>query len=455
MSKPYQHAVVIGASMGGLLAARALLDNFERVTILERDDIDLGDTVPRKGVPQGRHPHALLTAGFRVLQRLFPSIVQDLQNAGAIFGDATANGYWFQNGGYLIQAPSDLNGVLLSRPQLETIVRNRVLALDNVNLETNVNVLGLIANDPQRVLGVKLDRGQGEEVLNADLVLDASGRGSRSLAWLEQLGFVKPEVSEVKVNVAYASREYERKSEHLNGGTHLIIAPNAPHQKRGGVMLATEHDRWMVALLGMHGDHPPVDEIGFLEFARSLPTTDLYNIIKNAKPLGDITPHKYPASTRRHYEKLKSFPEGYLVFGDALCNFNPIFGQGMTVASLEAEALNESLKFGLLGLWKNFFKRASSIIDIAWTLAAGADFAFAETVGKRGPETGIINAYIAKLLTAAWHDPALTVAFHNVSNLVKPPTSLFHPSIVWRVFRASRIPAKPSLSFGALVEAGD
>jgi hypothetical protein len=175
----------------------------------------------------------------------------------------------------------------------------------------------------------------------------------------------------------------------------------------------------------------------------------LFDVISQAEPLTEVTPHKYPSSLRRHYEQLKAFPEGYLVFGDALCSFNPIFGQGMTVASLEAEALEMSLHGGLEGLWRRFFRRAAKVIDIPWTLAAGADLAFPQVQGKRGPEVNVINAYIGKLLEAAWHDPKLAVAFHQVSNLVKPPTSLFAPGVAWRVFLGSMKPALPRLRFGA------
>jgi 2-polyprenyl-6-methoxyphenol hydroxylase-like FAD-dependent oxidoreductase len=450
-----QHAIVIGSSMGGLLAARVLADRFERVTLLERDEFPTPGQ-NRKGVPQGRHGHGLLATGWRIMQRLFPGFENELLEAGAQVGDSTGEGLWFQHGGYLTQTNGDLRVALISRPLLEAKVRARVLGLPNVQVEVGVNVLGLASRDPKRVIGVKLDRGAGDELLEADLVLDASGRGSRSGAWLEALGYAPAEVSEIKVNMGYASRTYRRKRSDLGGNTHLIVAPKAPFQKRGGVLLAQEDDRWIVTLIGMVGDYCPTDESGFLEFARSLPTSDLYDVIANAEPLSEIVPHRYPSSLRRHYERLKRFPEGYAVFGDALCSFNPIFGQGMTVASLEAEALEASLSGGLEGLWQRFFKIAAKVVDIPWTLAAGADLAFPEAQGKRGPEVNVINAYIGKLLEAAWSDPKLVVAFHQVSNLLKPPSSLFAPNILWRVLLGSRKPSTPKVHHGSnLATAGD
>jgi 2-polyprenyl-6-methoxyphenol hydroxylase-like FAD-dependent oxidoreductase len=449
-----RHAIVIGSSMGGLLAARVLADRFERVTILERDEFPMPGE-PRKGVPQGRHAHGLLAAGYNTLQELFPGFEADMLEVGAVLGDSTGNGLWFQHGGYLAQANGNLRGVLISRPMLEAKVRARVMALENVRIETGVNVMGLASRNLERVIGVKLDRGAGDELLEADLVVDAGGRGSRSPAWLEALGYAQPETSEIKINMGYASRVYRRKPSDLNGMTHLIVAGKAPDQKRGGVLLAQEGDRWIVTLTGV-GDYAPTDESGFLEFARSLPTKDLYDLLANAEPLGEITPYRYPSSLRRHYERLTRFPQGYLVLGDALCSFNPVFGQGMTVAALESGVLASSLEGGLENLWKRFFKRAAKVVDIPWTLAAGADLAFPEAVGKRGPEVKIINAYVDKLLEAAWTDSKLTVAFHQVSNLLKPPSSLFAPNIIWRVLLGSRKPSTPKIHHGSsIATAGD
>ncbi len=435
MKRVGQHAVVIGSGMGGLLAARVLSDCFERVTVLERDEFATPED-PRKGVPQGHHAHGLLSNGWRVLKRLFPGFEQELLEAGAQVGDSTRDGLWFQHGGYLTQTKGDLPVVCLSRPLLESRVRARVLGLSNVTFRTGADVRGLVSPDAKHVTGVRVSSGETTESLEADLVLDASGRGSRSSAWLQVFGYPKPEVSEIKINVGYASRVYRRVPSDLGGNTHLIVAAKAP-KKRGGVLLAREHDCWMATLIGMLGDHCPTDEAGFLEFAKSLPTPDLYEVISKAEPLSGISSYRYPSSLRRHYERLKQFPEGFVVFADALCSFNPIFGQGMTVAALEAEALETSLEEGLEKLWSRFIRRASKVVDIPWTLAASADLAYPEVVGKRGLEVKIINAYVGRLLEKAWSDPSLVVAFHQVSNLMKPPSSLFAPNIVWRVLRGT------------------
>jgi 2-polyprenyl-6-methoxyphenol hydroxylase-like FAD-dependent oxidoreductase len=437
MKHVHQHAIVIGSSMAGLLAARVLSDHFGRVTMLERDEFPAPGE-PRKGVPQGRHAHGVLATGWRIMQRLFPGFEAELLEAGAQIGDSTGDGLWFQQGGYLAQTDGHLPVICLSRPLLEERVRARVMTLENVQVRTSADVNGLISPDRECATGVRIATGTDDDILEADLVVDASGRGSRTGAWLETLGYAKPEVSEIRIDMGYASRVYRRKPTDLNGNTHLIMTGKAPHQKRSGVMLAQENNHWIVTLIGMFGDHCPSEEVGFLEFARSLPTPELYNVIADAEPRSEIRSYRYPSSLRRHYERLARFPKGYLVIGDALCSFNPAFGQGMTVAALEAEALEASLAGGLEGLWRRFIKRVTKIVDIPWTLAASADLAYPETQGKRGPEVKIINAYIGRLLEAAWSDPKLVVAFHQVSNLVKPPSSLFAPGIVWRVLFSPR-----------------
>jgi 2-polyprenyl-6-methoxyphenol hydroxylase-like FAD-dependent oxidoreductase len=432
-----QHAIIIGSGIAGLLAARVLSGHFERVTLLERDETPTF-AAPRKGIPQGRHAHGLLSTGWRTLQRFFNGIEGELLEAGARVADATGGGLWFQHGGFLTRTHSDLPIAFMSRPLLENTLRRRVQALGNVSTRTGVRVDGLVSAVPGRVTGVWMHRDGERTLLEANLIVDASGRGSRCATWLEALQYPKPEVSEVKVDLGYASRAFRQHPDTLPAITHLIIACKAPHQRRGGVLLVQEHSRWMVTLHGMLGDHPPTDERGFLEFARSLPTPDLHDAIVRAEPLSEIVSYRFPSSLRRHYERLPRFPEGLLVFGDAMCSFNPIFGQGMTVACLEAEALEASLTSGMAGLWQRFKTRVAKIVDIPWSLAAGADLAFPDTQGRRGPQVTLINTYLAQLFEGAWSDEKLVEAFHQVSNLRKPPSSLFAPSVVWRVMRRKR-----------------
>jgi hypothetical protein len=255
------------------------------------------------------------------------------------------------------------------------------------------------------------------------------------------LGYERPAESSIKINVGYASRFYRRQPGEERDAIAYLISSTPPHGKRGGVLFAVEGDRWIATLVGFLGDHPPADEPGYLEFARSLPTPDVYSRIRHAEPLSDIVLHKFPSNLRRHYEKMARFPQGYVVLGDALCSFNPVYGQGMTVAAMEALTLAECLRAqtgrDLTGLPARFFKKVSPVVDIPWTMATGEDLRFTEVQGPRAPGADFINGYVAQVHRAAMTDPVVCRAFFNAANLNQPPASLFHPAILVRVLRAN------------------
>lgn len=423
-----QRAIVIGGSMSGLMAARVLANYFQEVVLFDRDAFPQpGDN--RKGVPQGQHAHALLASGRQILEKYFPGLKDELYGQGALKGDYQ-NVRWFDNGVYHTRFDG-LEALVISRPRLEAHVRARLIALPNVRVHERRDVETLAA-DAGRVTGVKV----GDEVISADLVVDASGRGSQSPAWLEQLGFPRPPEQAVRVGLGYTTRVYRRKPDHLKGDI-AVICPSAPPQKRGGVALAMEGDRWMVTLFGMLGDHPPTDERGFLEFARSLPAPDVYEAIAQAEPLTELIPFKFPQSTRRRYESMKRFPDGYLVFGDAVCSFNPIYGQGMSTAALQAAALETCLAAGDAELAKRFFAAASKVIDAPWTMAVGGDLRYEDVEGPRTGMVKFVNWYIGKLHIAAAGDPAVARAFHRVANLLDPPPSLMQPAIALRILQGN------------------
>lgn len=442
-SNSLTHAIVIGGSLGGLLTARVLSQHFQRVTILERDNIP-EQPMARKGQPHTRHLHGLLASGLETMTRYFPDLPQSLIAGGAVMPDFALGMNWYTGSGYRQRFPMGVKATMMSRPFLESLVRQRVLALPQVQLMDNCGVNRLLTSpDRQHVTGVEVElRHEGNQPLEvmADLVVDCTGRGSRAPQWLAGLGYDAPAVSEVKVDVAYATRLFRRDPADPRGQQWTLITPEAPRQTRFGAIFPIEGDRWIVSLGGWHGDHPPTDEAGFLTFARSLPAPDVYEVIKNAEPISDIIQHKFPSSLRRHYEKLRRFPQGFLVLGDAISSFNPTYGQGMTSAALQAAKLDDLLtkrtppeKLALA-----FFKRATKVVDIPWQLAVGEDFRFPQTSGPKPPGVDFINRYVAKVHRATLHDPVVGLALLKVMNLMAPPPSLFHPRIVWRVLRGKR-----------------
>ena len=431
-----ERAVVIGASMAGLLAARALADFYGTVTLVERDVFPVSD-IPRKGVPQGRHAHGLLARGRNVIERFFPGWTDEVVASGGVRGDIAGDVNWIGHGVTIKSAPSDLIGLLASRPVLEGHVRRRLLALPNVRAIENCAVQGLIATaDNAAIKGVRVKAGNVEEVIEADLVVDASGRGSLSAAWLESLGYARPEEERIEIGIGYTTRAYRRRPGDLNGKLAVVVAGSGPNWRNGVVLYQTK-DRWIVSIGGFFGDHAPDDELLFAAYAGSLPTPEIYNIVADAEPLSDFVSYRYPANLRRRYERLTDFPSGYLVIGDAVCSFNPVYGQGMTVAAQEAALLQQCLEHGDTDLARRFFAAATDAIDIPWDIAVGNDLRHPKVQGARSAKMRFINWYIGKLHLAARDDAALATAFLRVANLEAPPTLLLSPANVLRVIRGN------------------
>lgn len=444
----FGHAVVIGGSMAGLMAARVLSNHFARVTILERDKVnDMPEA--RKGQPQTQHLHGLLARGLEIMSAYFPELPAALVANGAIISDMGRTMRWYSHGGYRIQFESGLSGALMSRPLLEWQLRRLLLALPNVAIWDECAVVEPVTNAEKSALaGVRVIRrnlGDQQEIVTANLIVDAAGRGSAAPKWLAALGYDPAPVELVTINIGYATRTFRRRPHDLSGANLVMIAAQPPSNKRSGFLFPIEGDRWICTLGGWAGDHPPADEPGYLAFARSLAAPDVYNIISRSEPLTDIQLYKYPASQRRRYEKLQRFPAGYLVLGDAICSFNPVYGQGMTSAALQAAALDQLITeqpklVGSAELATKYFERAAKVIDIPWQLAVGEDFRFAETVGHKAPGTDLINAYVNKVYETLHYDTTVYAEFLKVMNLMQPPTSLFHSKVLWRVL-AGRRPA--------------
>lgn len=447
MNTVYQdgtHAIVLGASMAGLLTARVLSEHFERVTIIERDPV-ADRPEARKGQPQTRHLHGLLASGLQLLTRYYPDLPAALEAGGALLNDFGDGMQWYTYGGYRKRFKMGEKAALMSRPFLESLVRERTVARPNVTLLDNCAVKALrVTDDRQRVTGVEVERRNADhatDLLAGDLIVDCSGRGSRSPQWLADLGYPAPPESEVKVNVGYATQTFRRDPADPRSKEWMLITPEAPRETRFGGMFPIEGDRWVVSMGGWAGDHAPTDPQGFMEYARAMPAPDIYNMMSQSEPLSEVVPYKFSSSLRRHYEKLSRFPQGYLVLGDAVCSFNPTYGQGMTSAAMQASALDELLtqrRGRLDGLSVTFFKQAAKIVDTPWQLAVGEDFRFPQTTGPKPAGVDLLNRYVAMVHRATLVDETVGRAFAAVMNLMAPPTSLMAPRILLRVLRANR-----------------
>ena len=438
------HAVVIGASLAGLLAARVLSESFAKVTLLDRDTWT-DDAQPRGGVPQGAHAHALLSRGREVLEGLFPGLTDDLVRSGAVVGDLQQRCRWYFSGSVLATGESGLQGLAVSRPALEQALRRRVRALPGVRIETGVVVRGLAVDaTARRITGVVANDvvADGPPVRrSADLVIDASGRNSRAPVWLDELGYDAPPVDQVRVDVCYATRQFRRQAGSASDLVAVVVGAS-PDSTLGGALIQQEGERWIFTIGGYHGERPPLDLDGFRSCAAEL-APEFAEVANTAEPLDDGKYFRFPASTRHRYERLSRFPERFVVMGDAVCSFNPVYGQGMTVSAVEALALRRCLDTGTEQIGIRFFDEITSAVDVPWQIAAGADLDLPDTPGQPTLPARLINRYIERLHRAAGHDAELAGAFLRVTNLMAPPPSLFRPDRVLRVLLGGRRRRQP------------
>lgn len=289
--------------------------------------------------------------------------------------------------------------------------------------------------------------GQADDIIDADMVVDASGRGSQSPKWLQEWGYDPPDTSLVQVNVGYATRVFERRPKQFFDSMGAVIAGTPPASRRMAAVLAAEGDRWVVTLGGSLSDYPPSDADGWIAFARSLPVPAVHDLASEARPIGEIATYRLPANRRLLYERLRRFPDGYLVTGDAVCSFNPIYGQGMSTAALEAKALEDVLAQGDGRLAERFYARVGAIVEIPWAIATGEDLRHPEVEGKRPPGFGLINRYLERVHAVASEDPMVCRRFFDVLNLLAPPPSLMTPQVAWRVL-TRRVPKDEGSPWG-------
>ena len=416
MNRLGQHAIVIGGSIAGLMTARVLADFFDSVTLLERDQISSQPAI-HKSIPQGNHLHLLLLGGQQVMSQLYPNFTDKLQQLGAVRLRAGKDlACFFRNRkaysltGSITQ-PHDLgfDFYCQSRGLLEYSVRQATLAYSNVKIRTECSVAGLIWEDG-RVQGVRLTQDGETSSLEAALVVDGGGRGSRAPRWLKEMGFQVPAETAIGVDFAYSSAQLRISGYAGEPERMLLFLGPAPHYWTGAAFEAIENDCWHLSLFGRFGDYPPADREGFFAFAKeAVPSRKLYQIIKDAQLVTDIVPHRFPTSVQRHYERLAAFPERFLVLGDASAA-SIRYGQGMSSAALQVSALRELLTQradgaqGLDRLAPAFFAKAAEVILTPWTLAAGSDFAYPQTTGERPANAAEGTRYFAALEALAVED---------------------------------------------------
>ncbi|WP_009634184.1 FAD-dependent oxidoreductase [Synechocystis sp. PCC 7509] len=431
-------AIVIGGSIAGLLSARILSDRFASVTIIETDKLPELPS-PRIGVPQSVQPHILFTKGYRILGELFPEIEEQLKAGGAISIDWTREFHHFNRMGWNANSltPSDLISVTCSRPLLEWSIRQQLAKYANVQFVDGYRVTRLLSRETQ-ITGVALRSSTGLETeLSASLVVDASGRRSQAPNWLKELGFAPPPETIINPFLGYATRRYQQPEGFKSNWKVMLISSAPPTGTRLGYLAKIENGEWIATLGGYGGDFPPIDDRGFLDFARSLPSLEFYQAIKNAQPTSRIYAHRATTNRLRHYEQI-TLPQGFVALGDSVCALCPVYGQGMTVSAIATTILRDWLNQSpTLSALKpaRFQKKLAKSNSLSWMLATGQDLRFATTKGGDKPikSGGFFHSYTERLLKLTNSDPNMNALLMEVAHLLKSPLALYHPQVVFQV----------------------
>lgn len=460
---PYagSHAVVLGGSLAGLCAAAALAPHVDRVTLVERDRYP-EEPRWRRGVPQARHTHNLLGAGQRSLELLFPGLLGELRDLGMVEVRMPQDMLLLVAGGWVDRFDSRHVVLSGSRNLLDWAVRRRLRELPTVEIREETEAVGLVAGQGDTIRGVRLrDRDTSARTgwavpyeLDADLVVDATGRGSRAGAWLQNLGYQAPEETVVDADCAYATCVFEPPPGHT-ADWKCVLLQSTPEEPRSGILNPIENDRWMVSVAGLGGERPPLDHEGFVDFAKRLRSTVLYDAIRDAKPLGEVYGSGRTENRRRHYERLTRWPDRFLVLGDAVGAFNPAYGQGISVAGMSALVLRRALErsgtrgtgripAGLAGPLR---KRIARCVDAAWMLSGNADLTYPGAADGPLPLAARLGKrYTDRLLKVATTDRAVATALFDMTHLLAPPQVVLRPRVLASVLRGPRNATSPTTS---------
>ena len=438
MSKPTRQgrAVIVGASVAGLLAGRVLADYFDEVVLVDKEGLDQGP-VPRKAVPQGNHIHGILTPTFHILKRFLPELIDDLVDGGAHLFDGGRDWRFHVYGNFLTNGETGQKLIGSTRPFFEDHLRRRVASITNIEIRAEHRFKNWVpGNDNRRVEGIIVSNAAGEVELGADLIVDARGRASTLSKELQELGYEAPAEEVVGVDLGYTSRLY-RARDFSPDWNLLILNPSAPQSWTGGLIEKVENEQWIVTQFGYFGDHAPADDDGFLERARSLAVPDIADFLAIAEPVSDFRRFDMRQCKMLRFEELDAFPDRVLVIGDAVCSLNPIYGQGMTKAAREAghlwDSLSDHLKQtdsidGFAATFRRNLPAAGA--DWAWQLTSGADLRFPQTTGERQPGGAFMGWYMKRLFLRSAKNIDARKRLFDTLMLVNPPNHLMKPGMI-------------------------
>jgi len=446
-NKRWRSALVIGSGIGGLLAARVLADAFDAVTVIERD-AEPGDASPRHGAQQGFHPHGLLTRGEAIMERLFPGFAQALTSMGAVSMDPgreveVASG---PDRGVAFDTP--FRTLSMTRGLLELCLRRFAASVPNITIRYGVDADRLILGPDGKATGVAVRAGERDEVIEADLIVDAGGRAAQATKWLAAHSFPTPPETSIGLDFGYATALFDIPPDFDGSWRLMYLLPRPPKETVGLAAFEVEGKRWMVGIAGRGSGRPTADPDAFVPFAARHPDKRLHDWLSRARRVSDVKTYRFAAAARRHFEKLDRHPENFIAFGDALCSLNPVYGQGMSVAAMEAEALMDLLRQRqtLDGLWRAFYARAAALTDLPWTMALELDMQFDETKVARPALYPLQRRILGWASGVIMSDPALRAkVFARINLMATPADEIGIGEVLKAQWRQWATPSRPAV----------
>lgn len=436
-------AIIIGASHAGLCAARVLSDHFEEVLLFEKDARPDG-YVTHPGVPAGKHIHVLQAGAQMLLEEMFPassplgSFRDQMVAAGSVHFDSGVGFRVFGPGGYNRKEPLGIEVLTQTRPLIEETIRKNIDAISNVACLWQQRVSGLYSEGDGVIGGVTLRDPSGDDVMEADFVVDASGRGSRGITWLEALGYSAPPSSEINIGIKYTTVLFERAEDPKREEWGFVIR-DFPRTKIGTSLIAVENDQWLVSVSGRLGQVPRDGLDGLMQDMKELATPDVYDILKDCPVTVPPTSFNFPSNLWHHFDKMDAFPEGFATIGDAVISLNPLYGQGMTSGVSQAKILGQTFQTlkdqgrAISGAAESFRLAQATFVVEPWMRAAIGDFVFPEATGDKPENFAEEIAFNQALMSVAKDDRELRLKIMRVNQFLDPPETIREGDIGNRV----------------------
>ncbi|HDR7380163.1 MULTISPECIES: NAD(P)/FAD-dependent oxidoreductase [Bacillus] len=433
----FNKAIVIGGSMAGKFAAKALSTSFKEVIILEVGDKWDGKA-SRKRVPQSDHPHVLLKGGEKAIEELFPTITNELIKAGSIINNFTRDLKWHQFGLWKQPFIGEVHMIQQSRPLLEWHIQKRIDQISNITITYKTLVNGLLVDGKlNKVCGVKvkyLETGMQEEV-HADIVVDASGFGSKSMEWLREYE-IEVQEEKVRIDLFYATKMFQLKENEELDCCNMLMSPSFPENPYGVLIQTIEDNRYFVTFSGYANEKAPQTDDEFYDFAENLSISNVTDFLNKAEGITDIKTYKIPYQVRRRFDLVNNVPEGLLVVGDAQCRFDPVFGQGVSVAAMEAHQLQlllQSRKQLDKTFTQQFYKKTADIIEIPWDMTTTEISRHPQLKRELTTKQKFQLWYTKQIYRLSASDSDVYIRLVRVMNLIRSPFHLFHPKVLLAV----------------------